>query len=266
MHREHIKFGFTISGLLVLMYVFGVISLPAYGSVKFPGFAGIVAALPTSPIAPKTKPGDKPVLAIDHANPNLIVRAKRLLNSGAITTLDSPGWRYNPDVVNNTPARDRMVRRNSNAALCDPRSDLLSGKMYEKDIAWLEISVKAGFKLRISCINTGHVRDGYTHPHWRGVDIDMVNGEGVNPKSAQARRYGRWLTSRPNAQLPFEVGGPFIDFNREKRDSPPGPFFWDPARPGNTGHSTHFHLGFEGDNPPRNTGAGRRYYAQGGWF
>jgi len=151
-------------------------------------------------------------------------------------------------------------------AKCDPLNDLKSGKMFPQDVTYLEKLVKAGFKVRVNCIFTGHSPNVQNtdrtslHNVWKGFDIDWINGQPVcdnligegdsrvctRPSSA-SKQLIRWLLAQNNSQLPFEVGGPFQSGSRDKNVGPSGsrggPFFTNP------GHQGHFHFGFKPTNP-----------------
>ena len=153
---------------------------------------------------------------------------------------------------------------------CNPLSDLKSGKIFEQDITYLEKLVKAGFKVRLSCIMTGHSPNvagtdiTSLHSLWKGFDVDRINGQpicdvmvgsvGINfdtrhcsQPSAASQKLTHWLFAQSNSQLPFEVGGPFRTGGRGKVSGPlgsrGGPFFT------NTGHQKHFHFGFKPTDP-----------------
>lgn len=155
---------------------------------------------------------------------------------------------------------------------CDPLSDLKSGKMFEQDVTYLEKLVKAGFKLQVSCIFTGHTKyvqgTNRTSLHFekRGFDVTRINGQPIcvhmvgaddsryctQPSSA-SRQLTNWLFAQKNSQLPFEVGGPFRSGSRGKASGPHGtrggPFFTNP------GHQEHFHFGFKPIDPKMPNGS-----------
>ena len=168
-------------------------------------------------------------------SPNLIARrGQALVVSGGVTTTTGAG--------------------------CDPMPDLQSGKMYLQDVMYLEKLVKAGFKVRISCIYTGHspnVKNSSRtslHNVWKGFDIDRINGQPIcenligsgdgricTKPSQASKQLTRWLFSQANSQLPFEVGGPFSTGSRDKANG--GRFFTNP------GHQGHLHFGFKPADP-----------------
>ena len=143
---------------------------------------------------------------------------------------------------------------------CRPLLDLKSGNMFPKDIAYLETLAKAGFKVEISCIFTGHTKNvagtdrTSLHYKWQAFDVNSINGQPIcdvmvgtvdsyhddrhcTKPSAASLQLTNWLFAQDNSQLPFEVGGPFSTRSRDKANG--GRFFT------NTGHQGHFHFGFK---------------------
>ena len=177
----------------------------------------------------RAKPKATPkVLAIPSAN-SIAGRGQRLLANHSVTTTAGAG--------------------------CNPLPDLKSGQMFIQDVVYLEKLAAAGFKVRLSCIITGHSQDvaGTTrtslHFVGKAFDVDRINGEPIcnhmvgtgnnrvcTQPSPASKLLTRWLFAQPNSQLPFEVGGPFRPGSRSK--SRGGPFFT------NAGHQDHFHFGF----------------------
>ncbi|HVQ44658.1 MAG TPA: hypothetical protein VMT30_06880 [Candidatus Saccharimonadia bacterium] len=121
---------------------------------------------------------------------------------------------------------------------CYPLDDLSqrAAKMYWGLVQFLQVIVTAGFVVGVSCVNTGHDRDGALHPLWRAMDINYVNGRRVNTRLDQVWRFARWVMGLNTADLPTEVGSDsdFIDHSRMKKAGR-GPFIVDPA---------HFHFGY----------------------
>lgn len=179
-------------------------------------------------------------------------RGLSLIESGAVTTTSGVG--------------------------CYPLADVKSGRMYPQDIAYLEVLAHAGFKVRVSCVNSGHsdfvsrTLKPSLHKAWQAFDIDRINGRPICLKivgrrtlrsdtrrcakpSGETLRLNKWLYSQSNAALPFEVGGPLKLGRRGKysgpRGSRGGPFFT------NGGHQGHFHFGFKPANPN---------YPRGSWW
>jgi hypothetical protein len=220
-----------------------ILAVAAVGTLysKYQGSADApspVEALPPS-VAPAPAVQIEPLVTAASSATERRAAAQRLLASGMVTTVTRQS---DPDIN------------------CDSQADLRqhADQLYWKGLAFLQRIVKAGFKVRVSCIKTGHVADNLLHPRWKAVDVDMIENDAgklelVRPNSAAAAKFARWLNKLADTkgglkQLPYEIGGPKNLVNhqlvKEVGSDRRGPFFWDNTSP-DLGHNNHFHLGFE---------------------
>jgi hypothetical protein len=118
---------------------------------------------------------------------------------------------------------------------CDPAPDLASGRLDLRVQSLLAV-IAEHWRVRLSCAYTGHsvYVKGTTrvsnHHAWRAVDIDLVDGQPVSPRSSAARSLVGWLDRLQGPLRPAEVGSPFPIGHR--------PYFTD------EGHQEHIHIGY----------------------
>jgi hypothetical protein len=118
---------------------------------------------------------------------------------------------------------------------CHPAADLASGNLDLRVQSLLAVLAER-HAIRLSCLRSGHSRfvKGTTrvsnHTVWRAVDIDMVDGRPVGPRSRPSRALAAWLDALQGPLRPSEIGSPF-GFGRP-------PYFTD------EGHQGHIHVGY----------------------
>jgi hypothetical protein len=118
---------------------------------------------------------------------------------------------------------------------CDPRSDL-GNPALDLRVQSLLTVLASRWRLRISCIHTGHSRlvrgtsRVSNHTVWRAVDIDQVDGQPVAAQSPATRALVGWLDRLQGPLRPAEVGSPIPVGHR--------PYFT------NEDHRNHIHIGY----------------------
>jgi len=151
--------------------------------------------------------------------------------------------RYTRAAPAEAPARDPFVRAlvanpritTTTSHGCNPRADLASGRL-DLRVQSLVAVMAERHTIRLSCLHTGHSRNvkGTTrisnHTVWRALDIDMVDGQLVNPASRPARALALWLDGLQGPLRPSEIGSPWAIGRR--------PYFTD------EGHQGHLHIGY----------------------